>query len=113
MFLFGAANRKGSPIGLTALRADFSLAAESVCKSIGHDSRDSRVFASAGTIVAAARMLEIDPAFTISAFIARARQSNVKLFIDKVYQNGLRRLSVRLSRSPIRTRQRFQDWAPL
>jgi adenylate cyclase len=38
---------------------------------------------------AAARVLEIDPAFTVSAFIARARQSNVKLFIEGLRKAGL------------------------
>ena len=38
---------------------------------------------------AAARLLEIEPAFTVSAFIARARQSNVKLFIEGLRKAGL------------------------
>jgi adenylate cyclase len=38
---------------------------------------------------AAARLLEIDPAFTVSAFNARARQSNVKLFIEGLRKAGL------------------------
>jgi adenylate cyclase len=38
---------------------------------------------------AAARVLEIDPAFTISAFIARARLSNVKLLIEGLRKAGL------------------------
>jgi adenylate cyclase len=38
---------------------------------------------------AAARALEIDPAFTISAFIARGRQKNVKLFIEGLRKAGL------------------------
>ena len=38
---------------------------------------------------AAARLLEIDPAFTISAFIARGGQSNVKLFIEGLRKAGL------------------------
>jgi adenylate cyclase len=38
---------------------------------------------------AAARLLEIDPAFTISAFIARGGQSNAKLLIDGLRKAGL------------------------
>ena len=38
---------------------------------------------------AAARLLEIDPAFTVSAFNARARQSNLKLFIEGLRKAGL------------------------
>lgn len=38
---------------------------------------------------AAARLLEIEPAFTVSAFIARARLSNVKLFIEGLRKAGL------------------------
>ena len=38
---------------------------------------------------AAARVLEIDPAFTISAYIARGGQSNVKLFIEGLRKAGL------------------------
>ena len=38
---------------------------------------------------AAARVLEIDPAFTISALIARGRQSNAKLFIEGLRKAGL------------------------
>jgi adenylate cyclase len=38
---------------------------------------------------AAARVLEIDPAFTVSAFNARARLSNVKLLIEGLRKAGL------------------------
>jgi len=38
---------------------------------------------------AAARVLEIDPAFTISAFIARGGQTNAKLFIEGLRKAGL------------------------
>ena len=38
---------------------------------------------------AAARVLEIDPAFTISALIARGGQSNAKLFIEGLRKAGL------------------------
>jgi adenylate cyclase len=38
---------------------------------------------------AAARVLEIDPAFTISAFIARGGQSNAKLLIEGLRKAGL------------------------
>src|SRR3982075_1365866 len=38
---------------------------------------------------AAARVLEIDPAFTISAFIDRGGQSNAKLFIEGLRKAGL------------------------
>ena len=38
---------------------------------------------------AAARMLELDPAFTISAFLARGGQSNSKLLIEGLRKAGL------------------------
>ena len=38
---------------------------------------------------AAARVLEISPAFTISAFIARGGQPNAKLFIEGLRKAGL------------------------
>jgi adenylate cyclase len=38
---------------------------------------------------AAARVLDVDPAFTISAFIARGGQSNAKLFIQGLRKAGL------------------------
>jgi adenylate cyclase len=37
----------------------------------------------------AARVLEIDPAFTISAWVTRARQSNAKLLIEGLRKAGL------------------------
>ena len=38
---------------------------------------------------AAARVLEIDPAFTVSAYIARGGVSNAKLFIEGLRKAGL------------------------
>jgi adenylate cyclase len=38
---------------------------------------------------AAARLLELDPAFTISVFIARGGQSNAKLLIEGLRKAGL------------------------
>lgn len=38
---------------------------------------------------AAARLLEVDPAFTISAWIARGWQSNAKLMIEGLRKAGL------------------------
>jgi adenylate cyclase len=38
---------------------------------------------------AAARVLETDPAFTISSWIARGRQSNAKLLIEGLRKAGL------------------------
>ena len=38
---------------------------------------------------AAARILELDPAFTISAFIARGGQSNAKLHIEGLRKAGV------------------------
>jgi adenylate cyclase len=38
---------------------------------------------------AAARLLEVDPAFTISAWIARGGQSNSKLAIEGLHKAGL------------------------
>jgi adenylate cyclase len=39
--------------------------------------------------VAAARVLEVDPAFTISTWIARGGQSNAKLVIEGLRKAGL------------------------
>jgi adenylate cyclase len=38
---------------------------------------------------AATRLLEVDPAFAISAWIARGRQSNSKLLIEGLRKAGL------------------------
>jgi adenylate cyclase len=38
---------------------------------------------------AAARLLEVDPSFTISGWIARGRQSNAKLLIEGLRKAGL------------------------
>jgi adenylate cyclase len=38
---------------------------------------------------AAARLLEVDPAFTISAWIARGGQNNSKLLIEGLRKAGL------------------------
>ena len=38
---------------------------------------------------AAARLLEVDPAFTISAWVARSGQSNAKLLIEGLRKAGL------------------------
>ena len=50
---------------------------------------------------AAARVLEIDPAFTISAYIARGGQSNAKLFIEGLRKEGV----ARIARRAVRTRR--------
>jgi len=44
---------------------------------------------------AAARLLELDPAYTISTWIARGAQSNSKLYIEGLRKAGVARMSPR------------------
>ena len=71
--------------GKKALRQNPSLALAYGClvSAIAHLGRDTEARE------AAAHLLEIDPAFTISAGIARGGQSNEKLLIDGLRKAGL------------------------
>ena len=72
-------------VGKKALRQNPSYVAAYRClaSAFAHLGRDAEAHE------AAARVLEIDPAFTISAFIARGGQSNAKLFIEGLRKAGL------------------------
>jgi len=64
-------------------RPDYSPAHRCLASAFAHLGRD----AEAGE--AAARLLEVDPAFTISGFIARGGQSKAKLLIEGLSKAGL------------------------
>ena len=72
-------------VGKKALRQNPSYVAAYRClaSAFAHLGRDAEAHE------AAARVLEIDPAFTISAFIARGGQSNAKLLIEGLRKAGL------------------------
>ena len=72
-------------VGKKALRQNPSYVATYRClaSAFAHLGRDAEAHD------AAARVLEIDPAFTISAFIARGGQSNAKLLIEGLRKAGL------------------------
>jgi adenylate cyclase len=72
-------------VGKKALRQNPSYVATYRClaSAFAHLGRDAEAHH------AAARVLEIDPAFTISAFIARGGQSNAKLLIEGLRKAGL------------------------
>src|SRR5713101_2073006 len=72
-------------VGKTALRQNPSYVATYRClaSAFAHLGRDAEAHD------AAARVLEIEPAFTISAFIARGGQPNAKLFIEGLRKAGL------------------------
>jgi adenylate cyclase len=61
----------------------FSVAHRCLASAFAHLGRDSEARD------AAARLLELDPAFTISAFIARGGQSNANLLIEGLRKAGL------------------------
>jgi adenylate cyclase len=61
----------------------FSLSYHCLASAFGHLGRDAEARE------AAARLLEIDPAFAISAYIARNPQSNAKLLIEGLRKAGL------------------------
>ena len=61
----------------------FSSAYRCLASAFAHLGRDAEAHD------AAARLLETDPAFTISAFIARGGQSNAKLLIEGLQKAGL------------------------
>ena len=71
--------------GKKALRQNpsFSGAYRCLASAFAHLGRDAEARD------AAARVLEIDPAFTISAHIARGGQSNAKLLIEGLRKAGL------------------------
>jgi adenylate cyclase len=63
--------------------SSFSAAYRILASALAHLGRDAEARG------AAARLLEVDPAFTISAWIARDRQSNAKLMIEGLRKAGL------------------------
>ena len=71
--------------GKKALRQNpsFSPAYRCLASAFAHLGRDAEARE------AAARLLELDPAFTISAWIARGGQSNAKLMIEGLRKAGL------------------------
>src|SRR6516162_5575898 len=71
--------------GKKALRQNpfFSPAPRCLASAFAHLGRDAEARG------AAARLLELDPAFTISAWIARGGQSNAKLLIEGLRKAGL------------------------
>ena len=71
--------------GKKALRQNpsYSAAYRCLASAFAHLGRDAEARE------AAARVLEIDPAFTISALIARGGQSNAKLLIEGLRKAGL------------------------
>ena len=71
--------------GKKALRQNpsFSPAYRCLASAFAHLGRDAEARE------AAARLLEVDPAFTISAWIARGGQSNAKLLIEGLRKAGL------------------------
>jgi adenylate cyclase len=71
--------------GKKALRQNpsYSLAHRCLAAAFAHLGRDAEARE------AAARLLELDPAFTISAWIARGGQSNSKLHIEGLRKAGL------------------------
>ena len=72
-------------VGKKALRQNpsFSSGYRCLASAFAHLGRDAEAHD------AAAGLLEIDPAFTISAFIARGGQSNIKLLIEGLRKAGL------------------------
>ena len=71
--------------GKKALRQEpsFSPTFRCLASAFAHLGRDAEARE------AAARVLELDPAFTISAWIARGGQSNAKLLIEGLRKAGL------------------------
>src|SRR5215469_12679148 len=61
----------------------FAVAYRCLASAFAHLGRDTEARE------AAARLLEFDPAFTISAWIARGGQSNAKLLIEGLRKAGL------------------------
>jgi adenylate cyclase len=71
--------------GKKALRQNpsYSLAHRCLAAAFAHLGRDAEA------CEAAARLLELDPAFTIAAFVARGGQSNSKLMVEGLRKAGL------------------------
>jgi len=71
--------------GKKALRQNpcYSAAYRCLASAFGHLGRDAEARE------VAARLLEVDPAFTISGWIARGGQSNAKLLIEGLRKAGL------------------------
>jgi adenylate cyclase len=69
--------------GKKALRQNFSFSCRCLASAFAHLGRDAEARE------AAARLLEVDPAFTISTFIARGGQSSAKLLIEGLRKAGL------------------------
>src|SRR5262249_36030998 len=69
--------------GRKAQRQNFGSAYRCLASAFAHLGRDAEARE------AAARVLEVDPAFTISAWIARGGQSNAKLLIEGLRKAGL------------------------
>jgi adenylate cyclase len=65
------------------LNPSFSATHRCLASAFGHLGRDKEAHE------AAARLLEVDPGFTISAWIARGGQSNAKLLIEGLRKAGL------------------------
>jgi adenylate cyclase len=65
------------------LNPSYSVAYRCLASAFAHLGRDAEARN------AAAHVLEVDPAFTISAFIARGGQSNAKLYIEGLRKAGL------------------------
>jgi len=63
--------------------SSFSPAYRCLASAFAHHGRDAEARE------AAARLLEVDPTFTISAWIARGGQSNAKLLIEGLRKAGL------------------------
>jgi adenylate cyclase len=69
--------------GRKALRQNFGSAYRCLASAFAHLGRDAEARE------AAARLLEVDPAFAISTWIARGGQSNAKLLIEGLRKAGL------------------------
>jgi adenylate cyclase len=65
------------------LNPTYQVSYRCLASAFGHIGRDAEARA------AATRVLELDPAFTISAFIARGGQSNAKQLIGGLRKAGL------------------------
>jgi len=63
--------------------SSFSAADRCLASAFAHLGRDAEAHE------AAARQLEVDPSFTISAWIARGGQTNAKLLIEGLRKAGL------------------------
>jgi adenylate cyclase len=96
-FLFASLNGIGFAL-IELRRFDEAVAASK--KALRYNSSDGAIFRALASALAhlgrdteaceaAARMLEIDPTFTISSWIARGGQTNAKLMIEGLRKAGL------------------------